>query len=87
MPSEEANLNPKNPDHAPDDTTPFGTEAMGDHDPISVAEAEKSIMAATKEAIDAKRKELRQLRSVMAELPQVLTNVKVGSKNGWQENV
>ncbi len=47
--SEEANLNPKNPDHAPDDTTPFGTEAMGDHDPISVAEAEKSIMAATKD--------------------------------------
>ncbi len=32
-------------------------------------------------------KELRELRTVMSELPQVLTNVKVGSKNGWQENM
>jgi len=47
--SEEANLNPKTPDHAPDDTTPFGAEAMNDHDPISVAEAEKSIIAVTKD--------------------------------------
>ncbi len=28
-------------------------------------------------------KELRELRRVMSELPQVLTNVRVGSKNGW----
>lgn len=27
--------------------------------------------------------ELRQLRRIMSELPQVLTNVRVGSKNGW----
>jgi phosphoglucosamine mutase len=27
--------------------------------------------------------ELRQLRRVMSELPQILTNVRVGSKNGW----
>ncbi len=47
--SQEANLNPKPNDHTPDDTTPFGAEAMGDHDPISVAEAEKSIMAVTKD--------------------------------------
>jgi phosphoglucosamine mutase len=28
-------------------------------------------------------KELRELRSVMTEMPQVLTNVRVGSKDGW----
>ena len=28
-------------------------------------------------------KELRELRTVMSELPQVLTNVRVGSKDGW----
>jgi phosphoglucosamine mutase len=32
-------------------------------------------------------KELRELRTIMAELPQVLTNVKVTSKSGWEENV
>lgn len=47
--SEEANLNTDTPDHTPDDTTPFGAQAMNDRDPISVAEAEKSIMAATKD--------------------------------------
>lgn len=30
--------------------------------------------------------ELRELRSVMHELPQVLTNVRVASKDGWDEN-
>jgi len=38
------------------------------------------------EVMAATGKELRELRGVMSELPQVLTNVKVGSKNGWQEN-
>ena len=32
-----------------DDTTPFGADTIDDQDPISVAEAEKSIMEATKE--------------------------------------
>ena len=32
-----------------DDTTPFGAETIGNDDPMSVAEAEKSIMEATKE--------------------------------------
>ncbi len=30
--------------------------------------------------------ELRELRSVMHELPQVLTNVRVASKEGWETN-
>ena len=48
--SNEANPNPdQGKSHAPDDTTPFGTEAMQNDDPISVAEAEKSIMAVTKD--------------------------------------
>jgi len=34
---------------SPDDTAPFGAESIGNPDPISVAEAEKSIMEATKE--------------------------------------
>ncbi|RLE16790.1 MAG: phosphoglucosamine mutase [Actinobacteria bacterium] len=38
------------------------------------------------EVIASTGKELRELRTVMSELPQVLTNVKVGSKNGWEEN-
>ncbi|MEN8041100.1 MAG: phosphoglucosamine mutase [Actinomycetota bacterium] len=38
------------------------------------------------EVIASTGKELRELRTVMSELPQVLTNVKVVSKNGWQEN-
>jgi phosphoglucosamine mutase len=38
------------------------------------------------EVIASTGKELRELRTVMSELPQVLTNVKVASKNGWQEN-
>ncbi|GMQ98303.1 MAG: phosphoglucosamine mutase [Acidimicrobiia bacterium] len=38
------------------------------------------------EVMAATGKELRELRGVMSELPQVLTNVKVVSKNGWQEN-
>ena len=45
--SDDANPNLNSADQGPDDTTPFGTQAMGDNDPISVAEAEKSIMAAT----------------------------------------
>ncbi len=44
--AEQPQPNPGN--HAPDDTTPFGTQAVGD-DPISVAEAEQSIMAVTKD--------------------------------------
>ncbi len=32
-----------------EDTTPFGAESIGNDDPISVAEAEKSIMAVTKD--------------------------------------
>lgn len=47
--SEEANHNPKPDQGAPGDTTPFGTRAMDNEDPISVAEAEKSIMAVTKD--------------------------------------
>ncbi len=47
--SDEAKPNQNAGNHSPDDTTPFGTEAMGENDPISVAEAEKSIMAATKD--------------------------------------
>ncbi|MCR9074486.1 MAG: serine/threonine protein kinase [bacterium] len=47
--SDEAKPNQNAGSHSPDDTTPFGTEAMGENDPISVAEAEKSIMAATKD--------------------------------------
>ena len=39
------------------------------------------------EVIASTGKELRELRTVMSELPQVLTNVKVRSKSGWQENV
>jgi phosphoglucosamine mutase len=38
------------------------------------------------EVIASTGKELRELRTVMSELPQVLTNVKVGSKNGWEQN-
>jgi len=38
------------------------------------------------EVIASTGRELRELRAVMSELPQVLTNVKVASKNGWQEN-
>ena len=38
------------------------------------------------EVIASTGRELRELRTVMSELPQVLTNVKVTSKNGWQEN-
>jgi phosphoglucosamine mutase len=38
------------------------------------------------EVIASTGRELRELRTVMSELPQVLTNVKVASKNGWQEN-
>jgi phosphoglucosamine mutase len=37
------------------------------------------VMAATGE-------ELRGLRSIMVELPQVLENVRVASKDGWDEN-
>lgn len=33
----------------PDDTTPFGAETIGNEDPMTVAEAEKSIMEATKD--------------------------------------
>jgi eukaryotic-like serine/threonine-protein kinase len=33
----------------PDDTAPFGSESINNGDPISIAEAEKSIMEATKE--------------------------------------
>ena len=47
--SDEANPNLNTGNDSPDDTTPFGTEAMGENDPISVAEAEKSIMAVTKD--------------------------------------
>ncbi len=39
------------------------------------------------EVMAATGKELRELRGVMSELPQVLTNVRVVSKNGWQENL
>lgn len=35
------------------------------------------------EVMAATGKELRELRKVMTELPQVLTNVRVGSKDGW----
>lgn len=38
------------------------------------------------EVIASTGKELRELRTVMSDLPQVLTNVTVRSKNGWQEN-
>lgn len=38
------------------------------------------------EVVASTGKELRDLRTVMSELPQVLTNVKVQSKNGWQDN-
>ena len=38
------------------------------------------------EVIASTGKELRELRTVMSELPQVLTNVKVGSRKGWEEN-
>jgi len=34
---------------SPEDTTPFGAESIGNSNPISVAEAEKSIMAVTKD--------------------------------------
>lgn len=47
--SDEANPNSNAGKNSPDDTTPFGTEAMGENDPISVAEAEQSIMAVTKD--------------------------------------
>lgn len=47
--SDEAKPNQNAGSHSPDDTTPFGTEAMGENDPISVAEAEKSIIAVTKD--------------------------------------
>lgn len=38
------------------------------------------------EVIASTGKELRELRTVMSELPQVLTNVTVGSKHGWEDN-
>ncbi len=38
------------------------------------------------EVIASTGKELRELRTVMSELPQVLKNVTVGSKGGWEEN-
>lgn len=38
------------------------------------------------EVMAATGKELRELRTVMTELPQVLTNVKVGSKDGWDSD-
>jgi phosphoglucosamine mutase len=38
------------------------------------------------EVVASTGKELRELRTVMSELPQVLTNVKVQSKSGWQDN-
>ncbi len=47
--SDEANPNLNIGNDSPDDTTPFGTEAMGENAPISVEEAEKSIMAVTKD--------------------------------------
>tara|TARA_E500000318_G_scaffold2060_2_gene2972 strand:+ start:130867 stop:132249 length:1383 start_codon:yes stop_codon:yes gene_type:complete len=47
--SDEANPNQNTGNDSPDDTTPFGTESIGDNDPISVAEAEQSIMAVTKD--------------------------------------
>lgn len=47
--NDEASPNPNPGKHAPDDTTPFGTEALGNDNPMSVAEAEKSIMAVTKD--------------------------------------
>jgi phosphoglucosamine mutase len=39
------------------------------------------------EVVASTGRELRDLRTVMSELPQVLQNVKVQSKNGWQDNV
>jgi phosphoglucosamine mutase len=38
------------------------------------------------EVMAATGRELRDLRNVMSELPQVLTNVTVGSKNGWDQD-
>jgi len=38
------------------------------------------------EVMAATGQELRELRTVMTELPQVLTNVKVGSKDGWDSD-
>lgn len=38
------------------------------------------------EVVASTGKELRELRTVMTELPQVLHNVKVGSTNGWEDN-
>jgi phosphoglucosamine mutase len=38
------------------------------------------------EVMAATGKELRELRTVMTELPQVLNNVKVGSKDGWDSD-
>ncbi len=38
------------------------------------------------EVMAATGRELRDLRSVMSELPQVLTNITVGSKDGWDED-
>jgi phosphoglucosamine mutase len=38
------------------------------------------------EVMAATGRELRDLRTVMSELPQVLTNVTVGSKDGWDED-
>jgi phosphoglucosamine mutase len=38
------------------------------------------------EVMAATGKELRELRTVMTELPQVLTNVRVGSKDGWESD-
>jgi phosphoglucosamine mutase len=38
------------------------------------------------EVMAATGKELRELRVVMDELPQVLTNIKVGSKDGWDSD-
>jgi phosphoglucosamine mutase len=38
------------------------------------------------EVMAATGRQLRELRQVMAELPQVLTNVRVGSKDGWDTN-
>ncbi len=38
------------------------------------------------EVIASTGKELRELRTVMTELPQVLTNIAVKSQNGWEAN-
>lgn len=38
------------------------------------------------EVMAATGKELRELRTVMSELPQVLTNIRVGSKDGWDSD-